>query len=121
MLRLSRKFLRKPDPDSSDRREHRRHATNIETVCRPVSDPVELPARIMNVSTGGVLIRIGKLLREGTMVRVDLPKVGGPSVAVLACVMHVHQVGRFEWDTGCNFSLELSDEEIQALGGQKTP
>jgi hypothetical protein len=121
MIRLSRPFLRKSASSPNERREHPRHPTNIETMCRPVSDPVELPARIINLSNGGVLVRLGKLLREGTMIRVDLPKVGGSSVAVLACVMHVHQVGRFEWDVGCNFSLELSEEEIQALGGQKIP
>jgi hypothetical protein len=113
--------LRKPSVHPNERRAHPRHATNIETICQPVSDPTELPVRILDVSQGGIRLRVGKAIREGTMIRVDLPKLTGPATAVLACVMHTHQVGQSEWDVGCNFCLELSDDEIHAFGGEKTP
>lgn len=121
MLRLTRKFGRKPAGTPADRRAHRRHETNIETVCRPVAEEAEFPARVLDVSLGGIKLRVSCSVREGTMIRVNLPKVGGPHTTMLACVMHVRSVGKDRWEIGCNFSLELSGEEIQAFGGEKTP
>jgi PilZ domain len=119
MLRLGRKFVRTIAGDSSDRRAHERHATKIDTICRRVSEADEIPARILDVSLGGIKIAVSRLMREGTMLRVDLPKAAGPATTILACVTHVHQAGRAEWEVGCSFSLELSDDEVRAFGGHK--
>jgi hypothetical protein len=120
MLQLGRKLLRRLAWTGDDRRAHPRHTTDIRTVCRPVSEEADIPARIADVSVGGVKLRIGRPLREGTMVRVELPRLGGPGTTVLACVMHANEVSRGEWEIGCNFSLELSDDEMQAFGAEKT-
>jgi hypothetical protein len=120
MLRLGRKLVHTIAGDSPDRRAHARHATRIDTFCRPVSESGEINARILDVSLGGIKLGMDRLLREGTMVRVDLPKVAGPATTVLASIAHVHQTGQAEWEVGCNFSLELSEDEIRAFGGQKT-
>jgi hypothetical protein len=120
MLRLGRKLVQTKSGDSTDRRANPRRATRVDTICRPVSEPVEIPARIVDVSLGGIKIAVNRLLREGTMLRVDLPRLAGPATTILACVAHVHQTERAEWEVGCNFSLELSEDEIRAFGGQKT-
>jgi hypothetical protein len=121
MLRLSRKSRPTPFVPSNDRREHPRHRTDIETVCRPVSEAVEWPARILDVGVGGIRLRLTNALKQGTMIRIDLPKVSGANTSVLACVMHTHQVERSAWEVGCNFSLELSEDEVRAFGAEKTP
>ena len=120
MLQLGRKILRRIAGVETERRAHPRHPTDLRTVCRPVTEDVEIPARIADVSVGGIKMRIGRPLREGTMVRIDLPRLGGPSTTVLACVMHATEVTVGQWEVGCNFSLELSGEEMQAFGGEKT-
>ena len=120
MLQLGRRLLRRLATTGVDRRAYPRHATDIRTVCRPVSEEGDVPAQIVDVSLGGIKLRVGRPMREGTMVRVELPRLGGPATTVLACVMHSHEVARGEWEVGCNFSLELSEDEVRAFGGEKT-
>jgi PilZ domain len=120
MLHLGRRILQRITGSDSDRRAHPRHATDIRTVCHPVSEDISIPARIADVSIGGIKLRIARPLREGTMLRVDLPRPGSPSTTMLACVMHASEVSVGVWEVGCNFSLELSDDEMRAFGGEKT-
>lgn len=120
MLELGRKLIRRIAWGPSERRAHPRHATDLRTVCRPVSEDVAIPARILDVSVGGIKMRIERPLRVGTMVRIDLPRLGGPGTTLLACVMHAAEVSVGVWEVGCNFSLELSDEELAAFGVDKT-
>jgi hypothetical protein len=82
-----------------------------------VSEDGDVPAQIVDVSLGGIKIRVPRPIRVGTMVRIDLPRLGGPATTVLGCVMHSAEAARGEWEIGCNFSLELSEEEIRAFGG----
>jgi hypothetical protein len=105
----------------TERRAQPRHATDLRTVCRPISEDVTIPIQILDVSVGGIKMRVGQPFREGTMVRVDLPRLGGPTTTLLACVMHAREVAVGQWEVGCNFSLELSDEEMRAFGVEKTP
>jgi hypothetical protein len=120
MLQLGRNLLRRITRVTDERRAHPRHATDVRTVCRPVAEDWEGPVQILDVSVGGIKMRIARPLRVGTMVRIDLPRLGGPSTTVLACVMHANEVAVGQWEVGCNFSLELSDEEMRAFGGEKT-
>ena len=120
MLQLGRRLLRRLASVGDDRRAFPRHATDIRTICRPVSEDGDVPAQIVDVSLGGIKIRVPRPIRVGTMVRIDLPRLGGPATTVLGCVMHSAEAARAEWEIGCNFSLELSEEEIRAFGGEKT-
>lgn len=120
MLELGRRLIRRVAGGRTERRAHPRHATDLRTVCRPVAEDVVIPARILDVSVGGIKMRIGHLLRVGTMVRIDLPRLGGPGTTLLACVMHANEVSVGVWEVGCNFSLELSEEELAAFGVEKT-
>jgi PilZ domain len=120
MLKLGRKIIRRFTTSAQDRREQPRHATDIHTICRPVSEDYHVAIRIQEVSVDGLKFVANKAVRQGTMIRVDLPKLSGPATTVLACVTHVHDLGKGEWEVGCNFSLELSDDEMRAFGAAKT-
>jgi len=120
MLQLGRKILRRIAGFETERRAHPRHATDVRTVCRPVTEDVTVPVQIVDVSVGGIKMRVGRPFRQGTMDRFDMPRLNGPTTTLLACVMHAGEVTVGQWEVGCNFSLELSDEEIQAFGGEKT-
>src|SRR5689334_11100041 len=120
MLQLGRKILRRIAGFETERRAHPRHAADLRTVCRPVSEEAVVPVQILDVSVGGIKMRVGRPFREGTMIRVDLPRLGGPTTTLLACVMHAREAAVGQWEVGCNFSLELSDDEMQAFGVEKT-
>ncbi|HEX3149350.1 MAG TPA: PilZ domain-containing protein [Gemmataceae bacterium] len=119
MLKLGRKIIRKFTAPAHDRRVDPRHATDIRTICRPVSEDYHIAIQIRDVSQGGLKFLAAKALRQGTMVRIDLPNLSGPTTTVLACVTHVHEISPVEWEAGCNFSLELSDDEMRAFGAAK--
>jgi hypothetical protein len=121
MLRRTRQALRNLAWPGDDRRTHDRHVTDVQTVCRPLTGDVSLPTRIRNVSRTGASLVVDQTMPEGTMLRVNLPgSPGGPHTTILACVMHTREVGAGEWALGCMFSLELSSDEMQLLGGEKT-
>lgn len=120
MLKLGRKFLQRLT-EPADRRTHKRLRAELRAVCRPVADDREVAVWVEDVSRGGIKLRVGEALREGTMIRLELPRAGSePSTTVLACVMHVGPAGPDWWEVGCNFSLELSESELRAFGGRKS-
>src|SRR5262245_23310300 len=122
MFRRTRQTNRKPASPGDERRSHPRHVTDVQTVCQPLVGDISLPARIRNVSRSGINLIVSQPLTEGTMVRINLPvSPGGPHTTVLACVMHGRETSPGEWTVGCLFSLELSTEETELLGGDKSP
>jgi hypothetical protein len=122
MFRRTRALLRRITGSPDERRAHPRHNVNVATVCRALADGIDMPARIRNVSQSGVNLVVPRPAPEGTMIRIDVPgSPAGSQTALLACVMHVREISSNEWSLGCVFSLELSDAEIQLLGGRKTP
>ena len=120
MLQLGRKIIRKFTSSAQDRREHPRQATDIRTICRPVSEDYHVGIQIQDVSLGGLKFISTDALRQGTMIRIDLPKQSGPPTTVLACVTHINESGHEKWDVGCSFSLELSDDEMRTFGATKS-
>jgi hypothetical protein len=120
MLELGRKILHNFTGSPEDRRAHPRLRTNLRTVCRPVGGDRQVTTWIQDVSRGGIKLRLGEPFREGTMVQIDLPPIGAElPTTILACVMHANATAAGEWELGCNFSLELSDQEVRAFGGAK--
>jgi hypothetical protein len=120
VLNLGRKLIHTLSGTADGRRAHPRRRTHLGAICRLVGHDREIAARVQEVSRGGIKLRLGETFREGTMVRIDLTRAGNePPTMVLACVMHVQATTGGEWEVGCNFSLELSDEEVWAFGGPK--
>jgi len=121
MFRRTRQALKKLAGSKDDRRTHDRYSIDVRTLCRPLTGDASLPVRIRNVSRTGANLIVSQPLTEGTMLRISLPgSPAGPHTTILACVMHARELSTAEWAIGCMFSLELSPEEMQLLGGEKT-
>lgn len=109
------------DVAEDERRVWVRYEADVETACGTSDAEGEtLPARIRDISRGGMKLVLGRPCELGTMLTVGLPVVEGRSpLTVLACVVHVTPLSDGEWAMGCNFARELSGEDLQAFGARK--
>jgi hypothetical protein len=74
------------------------------------------PARIENISTTGIGLRVGEPLKPGTVLVLKLQSADGRlSRPLPARVMHATQQPVGHWLVGCQFVRKLSDEDMQAL------
>jgi hypothetical protein len=111
-----------PEVDEEDRRMRARYPANVEVPCRPVgtTDATELLAQVRNISLGGVNLIVKRHFKPGDLLNVELPCAEGrPPNQVLACVVHVTPRSAGEWSLGCNFSRELSDEDLRSFGARR--
>jgi hypothetical protein len=105
-----------------ERRMRARYPANIEVPCRPAGagDEASLPARVRNISLGGISLIVNRHFKPGDLLTVELPGgEGRPANQVLACVVHVTPRTAGEWALGCNFSRELTDEDLRAFGARQ--
>lgn len=105
---------------------------------QPPADPrgrlwVRLPARRAADDTPGRRARVqfGDLSRSG--VRLVLPEPvevgdflsievpGLANATLLACVVHVRQLGDDCWEAGCSFAAEIHDEDLRQLADGPLP
>ena len=105
-----------------DRRVWVRRQVRIETRVTPsAEDETPLSARILDVSSGGVKLLVGRAFQPGDLLTLELPsRAGAPSVTVLACVAHSQSEGEQEWSLGCRFSAELSEADLAAFGAVRS-
>ncbi len=106
-----------------DRRLRARHPVSIETKVTPAAaDEAEssLSARILDVSSGGVKLVVGRAFEQGDLLTLELPAPAGePAVSVLACVVHARPERDAEWVLSCRFSAELNDADLTAFGATR--
>ena len=124
---LWRRLTHQPAPAGpladEDRRIWVRRHVSVETRVTPTSGGGEspLPARIVDVSSGGLKLVVCWAFGPGDLLTVELPAgPGETSVTVLACVAHSRPEGEKEWVVGCRFSAELSEADLAALGAART-
>ena len=94
--------------------------------------PVQLPAdhipvrgpsgarwsvELIDISRGGMRMAVTEPVEPGAFVSVEVP--GEPNTTVLACVVRAVPRAGGEWEVGCAFSAEISDEDVRKLGGEK--
>ncbi len=106
-----------------DRRVRSRHNVELRTTVTPAAGDAEAPtpARILDVSSSGVKMAVGRSFEEGDLLTLELPSsANGGAVSVLACVVHARQEGEAEWILGCRFSAELNDADLEAFGAVRT-
>ena len=105
-----------------DRRFRARHPVSMETKVTPVGGAeAPLSARILDVSSGGIKLAVGRALEQGDLLTLELPTTAGESsVSVLACVVHVQPEGDAEWILGCRFSAELNESDLAAFGAARS-
>src|SRR5207245_2637627 len=98
-----------------DPRRWVRFPCNVETACSTclVAPGETTPARVLNVSPGGVGLLLPCEFDVGTLLNLDVPRAVAPArvrVRVARVVAH----GRGNWFLGCEFVDELSAAELRA-------
>ena len=95
-----------------------RFPCNLETVCYSI-DTVpgeQLPARILDISAGGVGLLVPCQFESRTLLNLQLPPPPGlPGRKVLVRVVQARPYGNGDWFLGCEFADRLTDEELEAL------
>ncbi|MCI0457262.1 MAG: PilZ domain-containing protein [Gemmataceae bacterium] len=107
-------------PSAPDSRRWVRFPCDVETACysRDSSPGERRPARILNVSAGGVGLLLPCEFAEGTLLYIDLPAPRDMAPRkVLMRVVRVSDHGHTGWFLGCEFADRISDSELQALLG----
>ena len=124
MFERTRSFIHRLTHSSvwngEERRLWQRRAA-MTTVRIQLDDESEpLTAQVQDVSPGGVRLQVARDIPHGRMLRIDLPESSpGMHTSVLACVVHVRRGGNGLFSVGCQFSTELSDQDMQGLGAPK--
>jgi hypothetical protein len=117
---------RKPalEEEEEDRRLRLRFPCSIETTCRPAGTGpggAGLRALVQDVSQGGVNLLVSQAFSPGELLCLDLPRSkegpGGWSTLLTCVVWAEPRDGA--WALGCNFSAELSDEDLRAFGARR--
>jgi hypothetical protein len=99
-----------PPPSVVERRAFVRHFCDIGALVD------SWPARIENVSRGGLKVVIGRRFEMGTILKVEVATAGEESFStLLARVVRAAPESIGNWGLGCAFLQEISDEEVQDL------
>ncbi len=127
----NRLLRRQPRPEAAraaavveeeDRRVWSRYAADIETTCTLAcsGEAASLPARVRNISLGGVSLATDRPFEPGSLLSIQLPLTDDhPRATVLACVVHVRDAGGGVWHVGCTFARELSAADLEAFGARR--
>jgi c-di-GMP-binding flagellar brake protein YcgR len=97
-----------------ERRVWVRHPCSLETNVTPANEAEgeRIPARVADISRGGIRLIADRAFEPGELLSVDLPSSEGGSSTMLTCVVHVRTLAEGEWVVGCSFAAELSDEDL---------
>lgn len=105
-------------PAHPDCRRWVRFPCNVETVCytSETAPGERRPARIVNISAGGVGLLLACQFSKGTLLRFLLPAdVDHASRDLMVRVVREMEQGNGYWFHGCEFVHQLSDEEMRSL------
>ena len=106
-----------------DRRIWVRYPCDAELTCQPAhgAEPTQrLAARARNISLGGISLVVCQPFQPGNMLTIEIPgSTPQSSTTVLACVIHVINHTEGEWILGCNFSAELTADELEQFGAAR--
>lgn len=103
-------------PAGTDCRAWVRFSCDLETSCAPDGSDEAWPARVMNVAPGGIGLVVPGEVPVGSILRVEMPRgqTGVPRHVLVRVVQTTRQSAQ-SWLLGCEFTEQLSDEELQAL------
>jgi hypothetical protein len=105
-------------PTAPDARRWVRFPCNVETVCytSETAPGERRPARILNVSSGGVGLLLPCEFAEGTLLHFELPTgKDSPRRKVLVRVVRALEHGSTGWVLGCEFADRLDEAELERL------
>jgi len=106
----------------SERRIWVRRPCDLEAFFQTPGDEftIRQPARVRNISRGGMSIVVPQEFTPGDQLSVELPgNHERPSFTVLACVVHASRQSSGEWALGCSFADELTDEDLEPFGARR--
>lgn len=101
-----------------ERRGWIRFTCDLDATCLPSAEDPEVlwPARVLNLSCGGVGLLVSRRFEPDTLLQIELQTAKRSfSRPLLVQVLHVtgHQTGG--WLIGCSFPQPLSEEELHQL------
>jgi hypothetical protein len=105
-------------PKTRDSRRWVRFPCNVETVCYTceTSPGERRPARILNISPGGIGLLLPCQFNQGTLLNFELPaEANQPARALLVRVARAIQHGTGRWFLGCEFAQGIEDDELRML------
>jgi hypothetical protein len=73
-------------------------------------------APVQDVSAAGIGLLLPEQFKPGTLLAIDLPGSEASAVTVLACVVRAAPQAGGMWDVGCQFTLELDDQDLLRFG-----
>jgi hypothetical protein len=107
---------------TQERRIWVRQETNLRSSCEPIAMPtasqpeMKWPARISDISAGGVGLTLRRRFERGSKLTVELPSASrGTSQLRSVFVMRVQAINGKNWLLGCEWEVPLTDEELQAV------
>ena len=79
--------------------------------------PPKLPARLKNISRGGINLEVPQSFAVGNRLRVNLLAEEDESASqVLAHVVHARRVSNQQWSIGCIWAVELQEDDLLSVG-----
>jgi c-di-GMP-binding flagellar brake protein YcgR len=93
--------------------------TRVQTADQAGAPPV--PARVRDISRGGVNLLLDRSYRVGQMLSLEMPcpEEPGRDLYLLACVVHLAVEPSGLYSVGCVFSRELSEEDLYQFGARR--
>jgi hypothetical protein len=104
---------------AEERRAFRRYTADLEVSCRTLGAgrADSWPARLRDISAGGVGLVLGRRFEAGTLLAVDLANTAsGSPRTLLSRVMHVTAQPEGEWLLGLALLREMGEDELRSWG-----
>ncbi len=122
-----RRFVGRPAPelkrDNDERRLWVRYPADLKSSVQLAEHSGEdrVPAKVRDISRGGINLLITKSFMPGQLIDVELPAPDAPDrvVNVLACVVRSREEAGGQHSLGCVFSRELSDDDLYSFGARR--
>jgi hypothetical protein len=115
---LERFGAKRVKPAGQDRRTWERFLCSAEAayqLLRPVEARSGI-ARVLDISAGGIRLRLNRPMDVGTLLTLELRALTGPQkLTVIASVVRMTAHGGREWTFSCKFLRELTDQELAAF------
>jgi hypothetical protein len=107
---------RRERPRGTECRAWVRFSCDLATSCAPAGSDEAWPARIVNVAPCGLGLVVPGQVGQGTVLVLDVPGArSGQSRRVLVRVVQAAAQEEGGWLLGCEFTEQLSDEDLQGL------
>jgi serine/threonine protein kinase len=104
--------------EQDKRRTAARYQVNLPTSCEAMNPASEKdwPARILDISTGGLCVEVPEHLTPGTALRVAIPEPNTDSDQLRCVTVRWSKaLANDQWMLGCAFAEPLDDDELDAL------